>query len=417
MNTSESHSFSEPLISPSPSLFSKLAALCCCLRSSSPESGQSGAFELKELREKKSLTDFKDSRVQSDDRGLRVNPVIVPVQAASSPPPPSLVLENPSPTKKKSSKKKGLPVVNTLVEGYQVIGNGKETVIATMSKTLVEFNKTTFRSDIKKKPDFVPLKYWNQRYSIFSKFDDGILLDEESWYSVTHECIAKCIADRLKGYKVMDGFAGAGGNIIQFAATSETTAVEIDQSRIDMLKTNAEIYGVLDNIKFIKGDFLEVAEQEAPIEVVFMSPPWGGPDYVKSKKYDMFAMITPDITKIMEVCNKVTKNVVLYLPRTAHPAQIVQLFKHMPEIQRKIHFELFCVGSKVKTICCYMGEFNKIDSLTISNSIFEKIVKIPKYLPKDRDQAIVEFAKEIDSAGLNSAIIHAYSAKRHPRAK
>ena len=371
---------------------------------------------MSELRDKKNIS-LKDSAARTDDRALRSSPVIVPVQAAVSPPPPPSVTEGTSPLKKKSSKKKGLPVVNSLVEGYQVIGNGKETVVATMSKTQVEFSKTTFRSDIKKKPEFVPLKYWNQRYSIFSRFEDGVLLDEESWYSVTHECIAKCIADRLKDYTVMDGFAGAGGNIIQFASTGRTIAVEIDQGRIDMLKTNAGIYGVLENIKFVKGDFLQVAEQEAPVEVVFMSPPWGGPDYVKSKKYDMFAMITPDITKIMEVCNKVTRNVVLYLPRTAHPAQIVQLFKHMPDIQRKIHFELFCVGSKVKTICCYMGEFNKIDSLVISNSIFEKIVKIPKYLPKDRDLAIVEFAKEIDSAGLNSAIVHAYSAKRHPRAK
>jgi 16S rRNA G966 N2-methylase RsmD len=411
MNTSESESLSFPLNGRSASIFSRFAQLCCCFRSSSPSSERSGSYtELKELK------DLKDPNPDLDSKPQRTFPVIVPVQAALSPAGASSALENPSP-KKKSSKKKGLPVVNTLSEGYQVIGNGKETVIATMSKTLVEFNKTTFRSDIKKKPDFVPLKYWNQRYSIFSRFDDGVLLDEESWYSVTHECIAKSIADRLKEYLVMDGFAGAGGNIIQFAMNGKTVAVEIDQSRIDMLKTNAEIYGVLENIRFVKGDFLEVAEAEKPVDVVFMSPPWGGPDYVKSKKYDLFAMITPDITKIMEVCNRITKNVVLYLPRTAHPAQIVQLFKHMPDIQRKIHFELFCVGSKVKTICCFMGEFNNIDSLTISNSIFEKIVKIPKYLPKDRDQAIVEFAKEIDMAGLNTAIIHAYSAKRHPRAK
>ena len=64
-----------------------------------------------------------------------------------------------------------------------------------------------------------------------------------------------------------------------------------------------------------------------------------------------------------------------------------------------------------------MGELNKVNSLTIANSIFEKIIKIPKYLPKDRDEAIVEFSKEIDEVGLNAAIVHAYSAKRHPRAK
>jgi hypothetical protein len=42
--------------------------------------------------------------------------------------------------------------------------------------------------------DFVqsnPLKkYWLQRYSLFSEFDKGVILDDESWYSVTPEIIA-----------------------------------------------------------------------------------------------------------------------------------------------------------------------------------------------------------------------------------
>lgn len=388
---------SEPLVNEHESILSRLLRFCtgCCIRNQSPPPDPEHSQYLE-------LKDFKSPQV------------IVPVRAAS--PIPGIIDPTTS-IKKKKSKKKGLPVVNSLIEGYQVIGNGKETVIATMSKTQVEFNKTTFRSDIKKKPDYVPLKYWNQRYSIFSKYDEGIQLDEESWYSVTHECIAKCIADKLKKYTVMDGFAGAGGNIIQFAMNGQTIALEIDQSHIDMLKNNAEIYGVTDNIKFIKGDFLVDAKSEAPLEVIFMSPPWGGPDYVKSKKYDLFATITPDITKIMQVCNDVTKNVVLYLPRTAHPAQIVQLFKYMPNIERKIEFELFCVGSKVKTICCYMGEMNKIPSGLVSKSVLDKMIKIPKYLPKEREKAEEAFAKEIDDIGLNQAINHAYSAKRHPRNK
>lgn len=31
----------------------------------------------------------------------------------------------------------------------------------------------------------IPFKYWAQRYRYFSRFDDGIALDAESWYSVT----------------------------------------------------------------------------------------------------------------------------------------------------------------------------------------------------------------------------------------
>ena len=61
-------------------------------------------------------------------------------------------------------------------------------------------------------------KYWAQRYSLFSKFDNGIIMDQESWYSVTPEKIAQHIAKRCTSNDVViDAFCGAGGNAIQFA--------------------------------------------------------------------------------------------------------------------------------------------------------------------------------------------------------
>ena len=34
------------------------------------------------------------------------------------------------------------------------------------------------------------LKYWRFRESLFTRFNEGILLDEESWFSVTPEALA-----------------------------------------------------------------------------------------------------------------------------------------------------------------------------------------------------------------------------------
>ena len=45
--------------------------------------------------------------------------------------------------------------------------------------------------------DEVDDKYWAQRKRFFTKFDDGIELDKESWYSVTPEAIAKHVAKRM----------------------------------------------------------------------------------------------------------------------------------------------------------------------------------------------------------------------------
>ena len=34
-------------------------------------------------------------------------------------------------------------------------------------------------------------KYWLQRYTLFSRFDEGVLIDEEGWFSVTPEALAR----------------------------------------------------------------------------------------------------------------------------------------------------------------------------------------------------------------------------------
>ncbi|XP_046497695.1 trimethylguanosine synthase isoform X2 [Equus quagga] len=68
-------------------------------------------------------------------------------------------------------------------------------------------------------------KYWAQRYRLFSRFDDGIKLDREGWFSVTPEKIAEHIAGRVnQSFKcdtVVDAFCGVGGNTIQFALTGK----------------------------------------------------------------------------------------------------------------------------------------------------------------------------------------------------
>lgn len=41
-------------------------------------------------------------------------------------------------------------------------------------------------------------KYWNQGYSIFSKYDDGIWMTKDAWFEVTHESIAKYVHGLLR---------------------------------------------------------------------------------------------------------------------------------------------------------------------------------------------------------------------------
>uniref|UniRef100_A0A914S1Q9 Trimethylguanosine synthase n=1 Tax=Parascaris equorum TaxID=6256 RepID=A0A914S1Q9_PAREQ len=149
-------------------------------------------------------------------------------------------------------------------------------------------------------------KYMYQRFRLFSRFDEGVLMDRDGWFSVTPERMAEHIADRMvrrEGAVIIDAFTGVGGNAIQFALKGA-------------FARNAQVYGVADRINFICTDFFHFArsprvrlplvednEQEEvgrsqegtveryPVDAVFLSPPWGGPSYLKMKTLNLDAKI------------------------------------------------------------------------------------------------------------------------------
>jgi len=178
-------------------------------------------------------------------------------------------------------------------------------------------------------------KYWNQRRRLFSRFDHGVQLDEEGWYSVTPEQIADHVGQRLtqlagtmSDIVILDAFCGCGGNAIAFAKQPNLTVVgvDIDRSKLRMAAHNASIYQIPPsklvliecNVLFVlehcfrDGQFvldqpIATPEQATAlmaampppvptetvkgfsiggidllprrIDAVFMDPPWGGVDY------------------------------------------------------------------------------------------------------------------------------------------
>ena len=47
-------------------------------------------------------------------------------------------------------------------------------------------------------PEGVHPKYWDQRYRLFRKFDSGIQLDPESWFSITPESVGTYLAKKVR---------------------------------------------------------------------------------------------------------------------------------------------------------------------------------------------------------------------------
>ena len=197
------------------------------------------------------------------------------------------------------------------------------------------------------------LKYWLKRYRLFSKFDQGVKLDRESWFSVTPEKIAEHIAQRCKCDTIIDAFCGAGGNAIQFAFTCERVlAIDIDPIKIELARNNARVYGVDDRIEFVVGDFLKLAPKLVA-DVVFLSPPWGGPGYNKNETFDLNNIMLPiGGTNVFKIAKGITDHVAYFLPRNVDTMQLAML----AGVGGGVEVEQNFLDRKLVAIMAYYGE-------------------------------------------------------------
>ncbi|XP_077639694.1 trimethylguanosine synthase isoform X1 [Lonchura striata] len=223
-------------------------------------------------------------------------------------------------------------------------------------------NKNALRTippEIAADPELV--KYWAQRYRLFSRFDEGIKLDREGWFSVTPEKIAEHIAIRVsQSFNcdiIVDAFCGVGGNAIQFALTSKRViAIDIDPEKLRLARHNAEVYGVAEHIDFLCGDFMALAAG-LRADVVFLSPPWGGPDYATAEIFDIQTMICPDGFEIFRLSKMITNNIVYFLPRNADINQVASLAGPGGKVEIEQNF----LNNKLKTITAYFGDLIRHD--------------------------------------------------------
>lgn len=170
------------------------------------------------------------------------------------------------------------------------------------------------KSDINNNPFWPKVqKFWHRRYDLFSRFDEGIQVDEVGLYSTTPEHIALEQAKKMNCKTVVDAFCGVGGNAIAFARFGiKVTAIEKDEARLEMARHNAEVYGVADKITFILGDFFKEAPK-IEAEGIFLDPSWGGPEYKELEGFKLSNFI-PDGNDILNLSFKYFKKVAIKVP-------------------------------------------------------------------------------------------------------
>lgn len=202
-------------------------------------------------------------------------------------------------------------------------------------------------------------KYYNRRHSLFSRYDQGILLDPESWYSVTPEKIAAHHASILACDFIIDACCGCAGNSIQFGLTCHRVlSIDIDPMKLYMAKKNAQIYGVSDRIEFVCADWLTFfndghgGPSNIKADVFFSSPPWGGLSYLDADKFPLESLLDIGILSYLNRAKTVAPLVVLFLPRNTCRDDLVKFVKMSGAQSMEIEKNL--VGKHLKGITVYI---------------------------------------------------------------
>lgn len=200
-------------------------------------------------------------------------------------------------------------------------------------------------------------KYWRQRYSLWSRYDEGIWMDTVGWYSVTPEPIAAHIAKRctVMGLSLIiwDPFGGLGGNAIQFALHGHhVICSDISAERLTMAQHNAKIYGVEDFIDFVHGDFFKLAGT-VKADLVFLSPPWGGPAYLQSPSFDVGTMMDIDGQLVLDMALQAARSIIYFLPKNSSIESIAGLFKN--KSSKIFEVEENSLDGRLKSVSVYYG--------------------------------------------------------------
>ena len=156
--------------------------------------------------------------------------------------------------------------------------------------------------------------------NFFPSNNDKILIDTVGKYSISLPDKSKVITNLISkqfnstDITITDAMACIGGDTLTFSQTfKNVNAIEMDLERYNYLVHNMEVFECK-NITFYNKNYLEIFK-ELKQDVIYLDPPWGGPDYKIKKNIK----IKIGDKKLEEICdeiiqNKLCKLLVLKLP-------------------------------------------------------------------------------------------------------
>ena len=92
---------------------------------------------------------------------------------------------------------------------------------------------------------------------------------------------------------------------------------------------------------------------------MFLSPPWGGPEYLDTKVYNLQQMgSSMDGYKVFSIAKSVTPNVAFFVPKNTSYQQLKDLSAEAGG-GGKVNVEKNILNNKTKALTAYYGEFTQ----------------------------------------------------------
>lgn len=180
-------------------------------------------------------------------------------------------------------------------------------------------------------------------------------LDDEAFYSVTDQYtadrISKDILRVLPNLQVItDATACIGGNTYSFSKFfPKVNAIEVDPLRYQYLQHNMKVLETL-NVELHLSDLL-IACHRLYQDLIFIDPPWGGPDYKSKEAIDLF-ISDVELSEVCEHIKDTTKYIAIKVPTNFNEVQFVEKTKTYMTLLykntelRKMHLLIFQVLGK-----------------------------------------------------------------------
>lgn len=184
---------------------------------------------------------------------------------------------------------------------------------------------------------------------IYNKFGGDYIADSMIFLMGIDVRFTEHFATRIKDMVVLETCTGGGFSTISLARhATHVYTVEIEKTRMEEAKKNAQIAGVEEKITFINGDILskEVRAILPKIEAAFLDPDWAvtGPNH----HYRFVNSNTrPPSDTLLNLIFSITPNIMLIQPPFINPDEFSKLPGH--------ELEYLYLDNKHELFCLYFG--------------------------------------------------------------